>query len=62
MPYKELICLKRWLKSYYQLKVMMTPSKWKGKKHVFLRSVGLDIWTSEGDKQYHFLVGNFELF
>ena len=30
----------------------MASSKWKGKKHVFLRYLGFQ--TSEGDKQYHF--------
>ena len=55
-PYKKLIFLKQWLKSYYELKVLMTSSKWKGKKHVFK-----DVWllarqgvqTSKRDKQYH---------
>ena len=40
IPYKERICLKQWLKSYYQFKVLMTSSKCKGKKHAFLRHLG----------------------
>ena len=31
-----------------------------GKKHVFLKYIGFQ--TSEGDKQYRFLVENFQLF
>ena len=45
------MCLKQWLKSYYQFKVLMTSSKCKGKKHAFLRHLGFQ--TSKGDRQYH---------
>ena len=39
IPYKEPIGLKQWLKSYYQLKVLMTSSKCKG-KNMFLKIFG----------------------
>ena len=38
-PYKKLIFLKQWLKSYHELKVLMTSSKWKG-KNMFLKMFG----------------------